>query len=123
MNKPLLGLLLGTVLGLLDGASAWFDAQSDPVVRRDLMFIIMGSTFKGLLVGLATGFVARQTNSLTIAVVFGLVLGGILAYVVAAMQDAYYLRITLPGAILGAIVGFAAQKYGTGGKARTAPSV
>ena len=43
---------------------------------------------------------------------FGLLVGGVLALLVAAMQDKYYLRITLPGAVLGAIVGFATQRYG-----------
>ncbi len=112
MSKPLLGLILGAVLGLLDGASAWFDGQHDPDVAKDFAFIVMGSTFKGLIVGLATGFVARKTDSLTIGILFGVALGTLLAFLVALAQNKYYFRIMLPGAIMGAIVGFASQKYG-----------
>ena len=49
MNKILLGLLLGTVLGAIDGASAWFT----PAVRAQLAGIIIGSTIKGLIAGVA----------------------------------------------------------------------
>ena len=112
MNKPLLGLLLGAGLGLIDGVSALWDAQSDPGVRAGIMGIAIGSTFKGLLAGLATGFVARRYNALAIVLAFGIVLSGLLAFLVAYLQGKYYLRITLPGAILGGIVGFAVQKYG-----------
>lgn len=112
MSKPLLGLLLGGALGLIDGVSALYDAQTDPAVRAGIVGVIVGSTFKGLIVGIATGFVARRFNSMPVSVSFGLVLGAILAFLVAAMQGKYYLRITLPGAIMGAIVGFATVRYG-----------
>jgi hypothetical protein len=112
MNKPLLGLLLGTGLGLIDGVSALWDAQYDPEVRAGIMGIVIGSTFKGLLAGLATGFVARRYNALATVLAFGIVVSGLLAFLVAFLQGKYYLRITLPGAILGGIVGFAVQKYG-----------
>lgn len=112
MSKPMLGLILGTVLGLLDGASAWFDGQTDPHLRAEFATIVMGSTFKGLVVGVATGFVTRKTNSLSIGIAFGVVLGTLLAFLVALGEGKYYFRIMLPGAIMGAIVGFATQKYG-----------
>jgi hypothetical protein len=45
----------------------------------------------------------------------GLAFGLLLSYAVAAMPDPsgkhYYFEIMLPGSILGAIVGFATQKY------------
>lgn len=118
MRKPLLGLLLGAGLGLIDGVSALWDAQYDPQVRAGIAGIVIGSTFKGLLAGLAIGFVARRWNSLPVTLVFGVVLSGALALLVAFLQGKYYLRITLPGAILGAIVGFAVQKYGAGATPR-----
>lgn len=114
MNKPLLGLLLGTVLGLVDGASAWIDAQTDPEVRAGMLGIVLGSTFKGLLGGLIIGFFARQVRSWGATIVFGALVAGALAFLVAFLQNKYYVRITLPGAIMGAIVGFAAQRYGAG---------
>jgi hypothetical protein len=116
MSKPLLGLLLGGVLGLIDGVSAMIDGQTDPEVREGIVGIIIGSTFKGLIVGVATGFVARKWNSLTIGICFGVILGAILAFLVAYMQGKYYLRITLPGAVMGAIVGFVTCKYGAAPK-------
>ncbi|MFO0838559.1 MAG: hypothetical protein U1D55_08510 [Phycisphaerae bacterium] len=112
MNKPLLGLVLGAVLGLLDGASSWIDAQSDAEVRAGYAGIVMGSTVKGLLGGVVTGLYARRSKSATSVIVVGVLIGAALAFLVAALQDKYYLRITLPGAILGAIVGYATQRYG-----------
>jgi hypothetical protein len=112
MNKPLLGLLLGGTLGLVDGLSALWDAQYDPEVRAGIAGIVIGSTFKGLVAGVATGWFARKVHSLMWGVLFGLLVSGALAFLVAALQDKYYLRITLPGAILGAIVGYATQQYG-----------
>ena len=58
MNKPLLGLLLGAVLGGIDGSFAPVWEPDDPVVREGIVGIIVGSTFKGLVAGLATGFFA-----------------------------------------------------------------
>src|ERR1035441_49176 len=48
MNKIVVGLILGAVLGALDGASAWFY----PEVRNVIASIMVGSTIKGMLVGL-----------------------------------------------------------------------
>ena len=108
MNKILLGLLLGAVLGAIDGASAWFT----PAVRNQLAGIIIGSTIKGLIAGVAIGFFARKVHSLMWGIVFGLAVGFALAFIVAQMQHGYYLEIILPGSIVGVIVGYATQKYG-----------
>jgi hypothetical protein len=122
MSKPLLGLLLGAVLGLIDGISApWFLKEPDlSEVRNGMIGIIIGSTFKGLLAGLITGYVARKTNSLGWTLLVGIGLSAALAFLVAFLQGKFYLRITLPGAVLGAIVGYAVQRYG-GPAARAAP--
>lgn len=109
MNKILLGLLLGTVLGAIDGASAWFT----PAVRAQIAGIIIGSTMKGLIAGIAIGFFARKVNSLFLGIVFGLAVGFVLAFLVAYMQHGYYFEIILPGSIVGMIVGYATQRYGT----------
>lgn len=108
MNKILLGLLLGTILGAIDGASAWFT----PAVRAQLAGIIIGSTMKGLIAGIAIGFFARKVHSLLLGVLFGLAVGFVLAFIVAQMQHGYYLEIILPGSIVGMIVGYATQRYG-----------
>lgn len=113
MNKPLVGLLLGTLLGLIDGASAWFHG---PEAQAQIAMIVVGSTGKGLLTGMLAGFFARKVRSLPLGIAFGLMLGLGLSYAVAAMPDPngkhYYWEIMLPGSLLGAIVGFATQRYG-----------
>ena len=57
-------------------------------------------------------------------VAFGLVVGLLLAYAVAAMPDEsgqhYYFEIMLPGSILGAVVGWATQRYGQAAPRATA---
>jgi hypothetical protein len=113
MNKVLLGLLLGAILGAVDGSTAWFT----PEVRPEMAMIIVGSTFKGLVGGVLIGFFARKVKSLPLGILFGLAVGALLAFVIAAMPDAitgkhYYFQIILPGSIVGLIVGYATQKYG-----------
>ena len=111
MSKPILGLLLGGVLGIFDGLTAYFT----PEVRNQLMMIVVGSTMKGLIAGLSIGFFSKKVHSLSLGIVFGLGVGLLLAYIVAAMPSEtgqhYYFEIMLPGAIVGAIVGYATQKW------------
>jgi len=71
MNKPVFGLLLGGVLGIFDGLSAWFY----PEVRTQIMGIVIGSTFKGLIAGVCIGYFARKVNSLGLGILFGLAVG------------------------------------------------
>lgn len=116
MNKPMLGLVLGGVLGVLDGASALLSA---PEVAPMIAGIVFGSTIKGLITGVAIGFFAKKVKSLPLGIVFGLGVGLLLAFAVAAMPDEsgkhYYWEIMLPGGILGMIVGYATQRYGRDG--------
>jgi F0F1-type ATP synthase assembly protein I len=118
MSKPIYGMLLGGILGIFDGATAYFT----PAVRNQMLGIVIGSTIKGIIAGLAIGFFAKKFQSLPLGIVFGLAVGLVLAYLVAMMPDAqgnhYYFQIMLPGAIVGAIVGYATQKYA----GKTAPA-
>lgn len=111
MTKPLYGLILGGILGVFDGLTAYFT----PAVRDQLLTIVLGSTFKGLIAGLSIGYFSKKVDNLGLGIVFGLGVGLLLAYAVAALPDAngkhYYFEIMLPGAIVGAIVGYATQKY------------
>jgi hypothetical protein len=121
MNKPVLGLLVGGVLGIFDGLSALVSA---PEVAPGIVGIVIGSTFKGLLAGVLIGFFARKVDSLPLGILFGLAVGLALAYLVAAFPDPatgkhYYWEIMLPGSFLGLIVGYATQRYG----ARPQPAV
>lgn len=116
MNKPVLGLALGALLGALDGASSWFY----PDVREHDMWlgIMLGSTGKGLVAGLVTGFVARKLRSLPLGILAGLVVFAAVTLPVAVMKNdithkVYFWEIMIPGAICGLIVGYATQRHGT----------
>jgi|SRR5579863_553061 hypothetical protein len=108
MNKVLLGLILGGLLGIFDGLTAWFT----PAVRDQLAGIVIGSTMKGLIAGILIGVFSRKVHSLGLGILFGLGVGLALAYLVAYMQHGYYFQIMLPGGMVGLIVGYATQKYG-----------
>lgn len=115
MNKIVIGILFGALLGAIDGATAWFT----PAVRAQIAGILLGSSFKGLVVGIFSGWFARKVQSTGWGIAVGAALGLLLAYAVAAMGDEqgnhYYLEIMLPGFITGAIIGFLTQKMGTPG--------
>jgi hypothetical protein len=112
MSKPALGLLLGGLLGLIDGLSALLY----PGTASMIVPIIVGSTIKGLVTGVAMGVLARRLRSVPIGILGGLALGLALSYVAAMTPDPegqhHYAEIMLPGAILGVIVGFATQRFG-----------
>jgi hypothetical protein len=114
MNKLLLGLVVGAVLGAFDGMTAWFSA---PEVRPKIATIVVLSTLKGVIVGLVAGFFARKVNSLPLGMLVGLLVGAGFAWFVASEPDPdtkkyYYWEIMLPGTLAGAIVGYATQKFG-----------
>jgi hypothetical protein len=114
MSKTVLGLVLGGILGIFDGLSALVSA---PEVAPQILGIVAGSTVKGLVVGAIVGFFARKVSSLPLGIAFGLVVSLAFAYLIASQPDPqtgkhYYFEIMTPGAILGAIVGFATQRYG-----------
>ena len=122
MNKILLGLILGGALGIFDGLTSWFT----PAARPYMVGIVIGSTIKGLISGVLIGLFARKVNSLPLGIVFGLSVGLLLAFIVAAMPsetgEHYYFEIMLPGGIVGLIVGYAAQRYGRRPQLTSPPS-
>ena len=113
MNKILVGLLFGLVLGALDGATAWFTPEVRPLIGS----ILVGSSIKGMLVGLVCGWFGRKVQSVKWGIVLGALIGLFLAFLVAAMPSEtgkhYYLEIMLPGFVVGAIIGFLTQRIGT----------
>lgn len=116
MTKPVFGLILGGVLGVLDGLSALVSAPGDPVVRAGIVGIVIGSTVKGLIAGVLIGWFATRTRSLPAGIAFGLGVGLLLAYLVCLLQKAggqnpYYWQIMLPGGIVGLIVGYATMTF------------
>jgi len=114
MKKPILGMVLGGVLGIFDGLTALVSA---PELRDQITGIVIGSTFKGLVAGVLIGWFAYRVRSLAAGMIAGVLISGFLAYLVAMNPTNgvyYYLEIILPGAILGLIVGYATQEYGRG---------
>ena len=110
MTKPMLGMLVGGVLGLLDGLSAWFYPEA-----RDMMLaIVVGSTIKGVVTGLAVGVVARRRSSLALGIGVGAVVGFILSTVAALGQPDHYWAIVLPGMLVGVIAGVVSQRSPAG---------
>jgi hypothetical protein len=109
MSKLWFGVLVGAGLGILDGLTAWFT----PAVRSQVAGIVVGSMIKGAIAGAIAGWFARRVNSVPLGILVGLTAGMILAYGVAAMQHGYYFEIMLPGSLVGAIAGYAAQKHQT----------
>src|SRR2546423_2301019 len=112
MSRIGVALVVGGALGILDGLTAWFT----PAVRAQLLGIVIGSTVKGLITGMLIGYFARKVNSLPLGILFGLGVGLVLAFSVAAIPNPsgqhYYFEIMMPGGILGVIVGYATQRFG-----------
>ena len=107
--RPLLGLLVGTGLGLLDGLSGFLYPELAPKMAT----VILYSTMKGVVTGAVIGLVARRVNSLPLGIASGLGVGAGLSYLVALTADkSLFWDIMLPGALLGLMVGFATQKFG-----------
>ncbi len=113
MKKPVLGLLLGGALGVVDGLTALISApETAPLITG----IVIGSTIKGVIVGALVGWFATKRVSIPAGVIVGLAVGAFFAFLVAAMPNPdgthYYWQIMLPGSVLGMIVGYATQRYG-----------
>lgn len=107
MKKPVFAMLLGGVLGVFDGLSALVSA---PQEAPNIVGIVIGSTFKGVIAGAIIGLVAQRTQSVGVLVSVGLVVGAFLAYLIT-IGGPYLWEIVLPGSIVGLIVGFATAKY------------
>jgi len=119
MKKILVGLVFGLVLGGVDGATAWLY----PEARSMLTGIMVGSSIKGMVVGILTGWFAHKVQSTGWGIVVGSAIGLLFAFLVAAMDTVNgrhpYLEIMLPGFIVGAIIGFLTQKLGMPGPAKS----
>lgn len=118
MNKALLGMVLGVLLGAVDGLSAGFYPKVMEVEGK-LMAIALGSSFKGLVAGLLTGFLARKYRNVPLGTFLGLLIAALVALPFALSYDPDlgkkpFFEIMIPGSICGAIVGFATQRYGAG---------
>jgi len=109
LTKPMLGLTVGGVLGLLDGLSGFFEPSLAPVMTSVITF----SLLKGLLAGVATGYVSQRVHSMLLGVLAGTGIAALLSLLVILKAGiALFWDILPPGMLLGAIVGFATQRFG-----------
>ncbi len=60
LTKPVLGLAVGGALGLLDGLSGFLEPSLAPVMGSVITF----SLLKGLVAGIATGYVSQRVHSM-----------------------------------------------------------
>jgi hypothetical protein len=112
-NKIVVGVLFGLILGAVDGATAWFYPETHSMMAG----IMVGSSVKGMVVGLLSGWFARKVQSMKWGILVGAALGLLFAFLVAAMDTVNgkhpYLEIMLPGLVVGAVIGFLTQRMGT----------
>ena len=107
MKKIPLGTLSGTILGLLDGLSAFFIPEAANMMTE----IIIGSTVKGLINGVIAGFIAKRSGSLLTATLLSGVAGVVLS-ILSAIPSGAYVEIIVPGTIVGLLSGFITAKWG-----------
>jgi hypothetical protein len=110
MKKPMFAMALGGILGVFDGFSSLVSA---PEVAPQIAGIVLGSTFKGVVAGLAIAMFEKKVKSLPLGVLFGLAVGLFLAWLVTlGERPEYFWKIMLPGGVVGLIVGYATYTYG-----------
>jgi hypothetical protein len=109
ITKPALGLVVGGTLGLLDGLSGFFEPSLAPVMGSVITF----SMLKGLVAGVAIGYLSQRVHSMWIGILAGMIIAAVLSLgVVWYAGMALFWDIMLPGMLLGAVVGFATQRFG-----------
>lgn len=115
MNRPLMGLIVGLVLGAVDGLSA---LVSSPEMKDEMAGIVIGSSGKGLLAGIIVGLIARKLQSTKVGTLVGVGVAAVITLPIAHLnaqhygRPDYYWKIMLPGALVGAIVGYVVMRYG-----------
>lgn len=109
LSKPILGLITGGTLGLLDGLSGFLEPSLAPVMTSVITF----SMLKGLLSGLAIGFFSHRVRSMPLGLFAGMVIAALFSLLVILRAGmGLFWDIMLPGMLLGLLVGFATQKFG-----------
>jgi hypothetical protein len=110
VTKPMLGLAVGGTLGLLDGLSGFLEPSLAPVMTSVIAF----SLLKGLIAGIAIGYFSKRVHSMLLGILAGLAIAAVLSLLVILIAGmALFWDIMLPGMLLGIIVGFATQRFGT----------
>ena len=78
LTKPMLGLAVGGVLGLMDGLSGFFEPSLAPVMGSVITF----SLLKGLVAGITTGYVSRRVHSMLLGILAGIGIAAVLSLLV-----------------------------------------
>jgi hypothetical protein len=108
-TKPMLGLVVGGTLGLLDGLSGFFEPSLAPLMGSVITF----SLLKGLLAGIAIGYVSRRVHSMLLGILAGIAIAAALSLLLILHSGMLlFWDIMIPGLLLGLIVGFATQRFG-----------
>jgi hypothetical protein len=109
LTKPMLGLAVGGTLGLLDGLSGFLE----PSLAPEMTSVITFSLLKGLVAGIAIGYVSQRFHSMLVGILAGIGIAAALSFIVILHAGmALFWDIMLPGMLLGVIVGFTTQKFG-----------
>ena len=109
LTKPMLGLAVGGTLGLLDGLSGFLEPSLAPVMSSVITF----SLLKGLVAGIAIGYVSQRVHSMLAGILAGIGIAAALSMLVILRAGvALFWDIMLPGMLLGIVVGFTTQKFG-----------
>ena len=109
LTKPILGLAVGGTLGLLDGLSGFLVPSLAPL----MIGVITFSLLKGLLSGVAIGYVSQRFHSMLVGICAGLGIAAALSFLVILDAGmALFWDIMLPGMLLGVVVGFTTQQFG-----------
>ncbi len=117
LTKPVLGLAVRGILGLLDGSSGFFEPSLAPVMGSVITF----SLLKGLVAGIVTGYVSQRVHSMLLGIMAGVGIAAVLSLLVILHAGiALFWDIVLPGMLLGAIVGFTTQRFGKKAEAAAA---
>jgi hypothetical protein len=109
LTKPMLGLAVGGTLGLLDGLSGFLEPSLAPVMTSVITF----SLLKGLVSGIAIGYVSQRFHSMLVGILAGIGIAAALNLLVILHAGlALFWDIMLPGMLLRVVVGFTTQKFG-----------
>jgi hypothetical protein len=109
LTKPMLGLAVGGTLGLLDGLSGFLEPSLAPMMSSVITF----SLLKGLVAGIAIGYVSQRYHSMLVGILAGIAIAAALSLLVIMRAGmALFWDIMLPGMLLGVVVGFTTQKFG-----------
>jgi hypothetical protein len=111
VSKPVLGLFVGGTIGLLDGLSGFLYPKLAPVMTSVIGF----SLLKGLVSGISIGYVSQKLHSMLLGILAGVAIAGTLSLLLILLRAgmALFWDIFLPGMLLGVIVGFATQRFGS----------